>query len=426
MLPTPKRDSSHAGARYTLTFLAAATAALVWSCGDDTSGNTPCDTVFEGQCGSPCSVGADCPSGMHCGVDGCFAECTQGGSECGSGIACTADGRCGGGASGNGGNGGSVLTGGGGPGGSGSGGACGEIEVTFEPQTPTVAILIDQSGSMNEDFQGQQRWDVVYDALMDPTDGVVKQLESQVRFGLVLYTGTAGTCPALVEQMPPALDNYLAIDAVYAPEGPLGETPTGDSILAITPALAAFAEPGPKLIILATDGDPDRCSDPNGHDQVSKDLATDAVEAAYAQEIETVIIAVGNQVSQIHQQDMANAGKGLPVPAANPCSDPMVCAPTYEPTTKQAMIDAFLDIINGKRTCVFTLDGSVIPGKECDGDVFVNGIKLPCNDPNGWQLNSPTEIEFLGDACDAIENDPNVEITASWPCEAVSNPPPPK
>lgn len=396
---------------------------LLWSCSDgETTGGAPCDTVYAGQCGTPCANDDDCPSGLYCGVDGCFADCTPQGGECGPGATCSVDGRCESGGSG--GSGGSLLTGGAGTGG-GSGGACGEVEVTFEPQIPTVALLIDQSGSMTTNFQGTPRWDVVYDVLMNPVDGVVKQLEAQVRFGLVLYTG-GSSCPGLIQQMPPALNNYLAIDAVYSQEGPLGDTPTGDSILAITPGLVSFAEPGPKLIILATDGDPDRCSDPDGHDQVSKDLSTDAAAAAYAQDVELVVIAVGDEVSQAHQQDMANAGKGLPVPAADPCTDPMVCAPTYEPTTKQAMIDAFLEIINGQRTCVFTLDGAVIPGKECEGTVVVNGITLPCNDPNGWVLNAPTELEFLGDACDAIMNDPEVEITASWPCDAVSEAPPPK
>ena len=35
-------------------------------------------------------------------------------------------------------------------------------------------LLIDQSGSMNADFNGQTRWDALRDSLMDPQDGVVK------------------------------------------------------------------------------------------------------------------------------------------------------------------------------------------------------------------------------------------------------------
>jgi hypothetical protein len=258
---------------------------------------------------------------------------------------------------------------------------------------------------------------------MNPTDGVVLQLQDSVRFALALYTYSSGsTCPELVEVMPPALDNFGAIDAVYALEQPINNTPTGESLAAVAAELASFNEPGPKLIILATDGDPDRCANPDGHDQVSKDLATDAAEAAFAQDIETVIVAVGDQVSLQHQQDMANAGSGKPVPASYPCdpvADPQTCAPTYQPASKQALVDAFLSIINGKRTCVFTLDGAVQAGKECDGTVMVNGVKIPCNDPDGYKLNNPSEIEFVGAACDSIMNDPSVVIEASFPCGSV-------
>lgn len=399
------------------------------SCGDPeltSSGKPPCSTVYTGLCGAKCSTDTDCAPGLYCAAGACTADCHPTEAPCPEGGTCDPHGHCGGGA---GGAGGSTTfdpgTGGTTSGGGGQGGSCADIVVEFAPQTPTVVLLIDQSGSMTADFNGQSRWDVVYDTLMDPVDGVVKQLEAKVRFGLVLYSFTQAPamCPELVKALPPALNNFAAIDAVYAPETPSNNTPTGESITAITPELVAFAEPGPKLIVLATDGDPDRCADPNGHDQISKDISTAAVQAAFAQGIETVVIAVGDQVSQQHQQDMSNAGKGLAIPAPSPCdpvADPANCAPTYTPTTKQDMVTAFTDIINGKRTCVFTLNGQVIQGKECDGTVTVNNANVPCNDPNGYHLNSPSELEFVGTVCDTIMNDPNVEITASFPCDSVT------
>ncbi len=57
------------------------------------------------------------------------------------------------------------------------------------------------------------------------------------------------------------------------------------------------------------------------------------------------------------------------------------------------------------------------------GSFTVNGEVIACNDPDGWQLNSPTEIEFVGDACDTIMNDPDVVIGAEFPCGAVVPPP---
>ncbi len=406
--------------------LAVGCALTMWACGTEEVVLGPCDSIYQGLCGIDCGADFECANGLHCSGGLCTAECSPDHACDGDGV-CSPSGRCGGGSGGAGGSGqggfNPVGTGGGNTGGSGQGGDCGSVDVSFEPQIPTVLLMIDQSGSMSADFNGQPRWNVVYDALMDSTNGVVKSLETQVRFGLALYTFDSGTCPNLVEVTPPSLNNHSAIDAVYSMQSPLSNTPTGDSISALTPALASFAEPGPKLIILATDGDPDRCEDPDAHDEESKNEVIAAVTDAYSQDIQTVIIAVGDQVSDNHQQDVANAGAGLPPPTAYPCTNPMACAPTYEPATQQGLIDAFTDIINGQRTCVFSLDGEVIPGKECDGEVLVNSQSVPCNDPNGWQLNGASEIEFLGTTCDTIMTDVNVSISASFPCNSIVPPP---
>ena len=81
----------------------------------------------------------------------------------------------------------------GGTGGSGGpfeGDGCVNFNVGFEGRTPTVMLLVDQSGSMNDKFPaGSQtsRWSVLYNALMDPTTGAVKAMEGSVRMGLAMY-----------------------------------------------------------------------------------------------------------------------------------------------------------------------------------------------------------------------------------------------
>jgi hypothetical protein len=379
----------------------------------ESEGSSVCEEAYGDECGKPCTGDADCVTGLHCGIEGsCTAECTPRGSECGAGE-CDARGRCWGqgGAGGGGGSTGTFGVGGSGTGGGGVGGGCASVEVSFEPQTPTVVLLIDQSGSMTAAFSGGNRWDVLYDTLMDPTTGIVATLESQVRFGLALYTGDGGgNCPMLTQVTPPALDNRAAIDAVYAPQAPIGETPTGDSITAITPALLAFGEPGPKAIVLATDGEPDTCEVPNP--QTGQAEAIAAAQAAYASGIATYIIAVGDQVSAQHQQDMANAGLGLPLDGT------MGNAPYYPANDQAALASAFQTIIDGVRSCTLALDGSIDPSKACEGTVYLDGVPLPCNDPNGWQLVTPTEIELLGDACETIQSGSHT-VTGSFPCDAI-------
>lgn len=288
---------------------------------------------------------------------------------------------------------------------------CPSAEVTFTPQIPTVLLLIDQSGSMTTRFGRQSRWDAVRDALT-AEEGVIDSLQGQVRFGLALYTSHNGSlsgniCPILTE-VPPAIDNLAAISAVYDEAEPEEETPTGDAIFVVTESLSAFSEPGPKVIVLATDGEPDTCAEPNP--QRGQALAIEAVEAAYAAGIRTYVIAVGNEIGQEHLQDIANAGAGWQD------GDPLV--PFYQPADQAAMIETFSSIVQDVRECVLTLDGAILPGQEDRGTVTINGDVVPFNDPDGWRVNSPSEIELTGAACELIQGG-NVDVRVEFTCEAL-------
>ena len=48
------------------------------------------------------------------------------------------------------------------------------------------------------------------------------------------------------------------------------------------------------------------------------------------------------------------------------------------------------------------------------GTVTLDGSALGCNDPNGWRLNSASEIELLGTACEAIKGG-NHDVTDPIP-----------
>ena len=140
---------------------------------DDGDGSDPCTTVYKDQCGQPCALDVNCAAGLYCGPEGkCLADCTPDGGQCEAGVECTDRGRCGGeGSTASFGQGGGFGTGGG------TGSGCAGISLTFEPTTPTVLLMIDQSGSMTEQFGGGNRWDVLYDVLMNPADGIVTQID---------------------------------------------------------------------------------------------------------------------------------------------------------------------------------------------------------------------------------------------------------
>lgn len=291
---------------------------------------------------------------------------------------------------------------------------CVDVTVSVDPVIPTLVLLVDQSGSMTANFDGVSRWEATYDTLMDPVDGVVIELEDRVRFGLSLYTSDDGfqgpMCP-IMTTVPPALSNHAAIDAVYSLEAPLEDTPTGDAIDVVASELVLFPEPGPKGIVLATDGEPDTCEEPDP--QNGQVEAVTAAQNAFTDDIRTYIVSVGDDVSDAHLQEMANAGAG---------KDPMEMVdpePFYKALDPQQLVDAFKQIIADFVTCEFTLNGEII-GDPCDGTVRVDGMEIECG--TEWDATSPTTIELLGGACDLIKDGEEHTIEVVFPCGSVNIP----
>ncbi len=383
----------------------------ITSCGGaDESLVSPCESKL--KCGRPCDAANTCGQGQYCGADAkCTADCIGGDARCGAGKVCTPQGRCVEG----------LVIGVGGTSGSGVGGndgVCASTDVNLDNQTPTVLLLIDQSGSMNARFGGSDRWQVLRTALMDDQSGIVSTLEGEVRFGLALYSGRDGAapCPAITS-VAPAMNNYAAIDGAYpAPTSSIiDDTPTGESISAAAAMLQAVTEPGPKVIVLATDGEPDSCATPDPQTPAAKELALKAAQDAFAMGIFTFYISVGNEVSEMHATEMANVGQGYPR------GDRM--QRFYLANDQMQLAEAFKTIVNGVRTCSFQLNGTVTEGGEEQGTVTLDGAVLKLNDPDGWRLSSPTTIELQGKACETIKNSDNKtkhHIAASFTCGAIT------
>ncbi len=404
-----------------------------------------------GPCTGPscqtCTTDIECPAGSYCKSGACGQDCAPGSDTCGAGMTCSG-GRC------------TPASSSGGAGGGGSGGsaggivgppinvtdagmdvemmdadACAKTSVELSSETPNVLLLVDRSGSMADELSGGvSRWAAVREALVNPSMGLVPTLQAEVNLGLALYTGpdrgrvgdmdTVGTddpdyveteeCPYLV-QVPIAPSNAVPIEMAYRPvmmsTNANGQTPTGESIEAAAPALLALDPmlyPGRKVIVLATDGEPDLCAD--GNDEVGgRQRSVDAVTAAYTMGITTFVISVGSQVGEAHLHEIANLGQGLPA------DDPM--DRFYRAADATQLAQAFDDIVNGVRSCTFTLDGKVTTDGS-EGSVTIDGNPLVQDDPDGWRLNSPTEVEFLGAACDQIKTGDHL-VNVSFPCDVI-------
>lgn len=444
----------------------------IGACGDTTStakcGAEAC--LPDGSCsvglGNDCARDKDCESGLVCSELGhCAMPCEPGDSGvCRRNATCRDSGTC---PTDNdvviGGLGGAPNDGGGGDG-AGGASSCIDADVDFTPQIPTVVLLIDRSGSMNADNFGAAvkqavtdgtyalgdcpqikvgqnmvdpndwRWNVVRDVLMNPTKGIVKPLEDRVRFGLSLYSSRNGQikpatkempdlieldpakmCPELID-VPIALSNHQAMLDEFKCTDIADDTPTGESLIAAAERLKAFNEPGPKVIVLATDGEPDNCECPDfgghvpekckapGYAATVKDEVVAIAKQIHGDDVTIHIINVstpGEASLQKHLQDVADAGGGNVYPGFSP----------------GALSTAFEDIINGVRECKIDLSGEIAKGKETAGTVTLDGEALELDGKNGWQVNSSSQIELLGTACDKIKTGDH-DLAIKFPCEA--------
>jgi hypothetical protein len=281
---------------------------------------------------------------------------------------------------------------------SGGSDACIDVSVTFERLIPTVVLLIDQSNTMVIPFepgaQGRTRWNTVRDVLMDPVTGLVPRLQASVRFGLALFSAKSPVvCPELT-QVSIALGNYQAMHDIYAGQEVLDHTPTAESLDAVTHELAAFAEPGPKVVVLATDGNPDNCAnldDNNSPDggAASKALVIAAAERAFEQGISTYVISVGDEVAEEHLAHLAKAGRGG-------ASD----ATFYQALQTEALVSAFESILHGVLSCDFRLDGTVQMPDAPRGSVRLDDAELAYGAPDGWDMPAPDTVRLHGASCE--------------------------
>jgi hypothetical protein len=291
---------------------------------------------------------------------------------------------------------------------------CPTLDEVLLPQIPTFQLVIDQSGSMNQGFGGAiTRWEAVESTLVGP-DGVVTQLQSSIRFGASFYANPMGaaTCPD-VNTIPPALDAAADIAQLFQSESPGGDTPTGESIELITAQLLQDTWDGDKVMVLATDGEPDTCAVPEPSNQAQVDqvrgVAVNAVAAAYDAGIRTFIISVGPEIAASHLQDLANAGVGQPANGD---------AEFYVANDTASLVAAFNAIVAGLRPCTFSLEDPLPPSLAPACSLTVNDTPVPYDDPNGWTVQGDeTTLELRGSACESIQEGV-VAIALQCSCES--------
>ena len=315
-------------------------------------------------------------------------------------------------------------------------GQCARQDIGAMRIRPTVWLVIDGSGSMVQpldisNMASPTRWNALREALMDPAMGLIKSLEHDVDFGMIVFDGPLGglsiplpdgstnstpaamTCPRLVD-VEPAKDNYAAIDMAYTKDPLGGSTPTDKALEQVIAHLPTPMQQGPDtmaarptIVVLATDGEPNDFCSMSFPPLDVRPKVIDAVKQLVANGNKTYVISLAGSDAGLMQfcTDIAAAG-GTGKPA-------------YVPSTRDMLIQAFREIIGPGVACDVHLTGMVKMGQQCTGMVQLNGVTLPCEDDNGWRLKDMSTVTLTGSVCEKFKTDPQAFLHADFPCEAI-------
>lgn len=291
-------------------------------------------------------------------------------------------------------------------------GPCVPRPLPLVPALPTAMFVIDRSGSMLQDLDGNQdgglsRWDVLESSLRS----VLPPLDRRIALGALMYPVQSDGCiaPTTVE-LSPALNNATRLLSLFTSTGPVGGTPTAEALsLAASHLRTLRTATSARAVILATDGAPNcngalmrtTCvctsppAGPSNCDSASHCLDDQRTFAAlrdlFSMGLPTYVIGIGSGLNQFATtlDQMALAG-GVPR---------MGIGPRYYSVANQAeLTDAFSRITAQLTRCTFLLNGLTL------NDTFavqVDGVDVR-QGPDGWEWldQANGELRLHGMACD--------------------------
>jgi hypothetical protein len=196
----------------------------------------------------------------------------------------------------------------------------------------------------------------------------------------------------------PAGDVASAIAATT----PGGATPTAKAITTGTDFLKGVKDQNNKVILLATDGEPN-CK---GGSSSSLDLdgTTAAAGAALAAGFKVYVIGIGPKLDNL--KAIATAGG---------------TGDYYKVESSDQLATALLEISKAVASCTFTMDQS--PPEPNNIAVYVGATAINKDPTNGWSYGGTSQtVNFNGSACDLIKSSAGA-VKVMFGCGG--SPPPP-
>jgi len=353
-------------------------------------GDGGCDFAYRcnamGLCIAPdrCLSDPECPEGTQCANSSrvCLPEgaCELDG-DCPEAFVCGDDGECT------------------------PGGECGETEFDISPRQPNVLVLLDRSASMAVELEpGTTRWDVAKDAVGELVSG----FESEVRFGLAVFSACTGlTCsPGFIVVEPDQgtsaeIMSYLGDrGADFLCDATRAETSTGLTLYGFREEPAITDPSRANYVVLLTDG-----KESGPCQRVIDGQVVDGQGSARllrAREVPAQTFVVGIDIDEPELDAIARAGGTREAVSAS---------------DRETLTDAFGNIINQATNCSFLLNEP--PPDEDQLFVFFDDSNEPVpNDPDiGWTYQPAGQLLlFSGESCRQLREAEVTDVKVIYGC----------
>jgi hypothetical protein len=303
---------------------------------------------------------------------------------------------------------------------------CREVMQPLAKLPPDILIVLDASGSMNDDPSNTactngcgatSKW-----AQMTPAiNQVVAATDMTVNWGLKFFADTDATCGvgnnvAVQVGVNTAGAVQTAIAGRTSANGGVtngSRTPTRLAETAGANYLRGLTDMNPRFIVLATDGLPN-CAPGNG-DTAADDSAgaVMAVSDAAMNGIPTFVvgIATGGGMADTTLSNMANAG-GYPRSGGPPSY--------YSVSSTTEFVSVLQTLVGMAATCTFAVPEPTGDTSREHIAVVVNGTELK-RDPNhadGWDYTSTgmTAVQIYGSTCNGIMGGSITDVKIVFKC----------
>jgi hypothetical protein len=225
-------------------------------------------------------------------------------------------------------------------------------------------------------------------AVTTAVNQVVMETEGSLRWGLKYFpnNATCGVTDGVSVAVGPS--NAMPIATSIMATAPGGSTPTRLAVASAAAYLMSLADPNPKVLLLATDGEPN-CAP--GATTAADDGAVAAVQALADSGVPTYVIGVGNVVpAQATLNMMAMAG-----------GRPNAGITSYYPVASSGdLIDTLRAIGAQTMPCTYALGAA--PASAQDLVVTASNVVIPrdATHANGWDYDTSMKtIRLFGAWC---------------------------